>query len=154
MEFDGRHHRAAKALAKGSSGPEACKIAGVSPATLTRWKRAPEFQQLIDSYRDPMEEAAAKAGNPNHVDQYRDVAEYEEQLTLKLGTMLERLGGFLLRELESMDKGDEPAIHPREISKLLSNYCSGLATLQTGNDRKTGYSVVIAELEKIIAADS
>jgi len=154
MQIEAKHHRAARILAKGGTGPEACRAAGTSPATLTRWKRAPEFQQLIDQYRDPMETAAAKAGDPDHVGEYRSVAEFEEELVLKLGGLLQKMEAVISRELEIMVGGDDPELHPREIPKWLNAFCSGLSTLQTGHDRKTGYGVVITELEKILESES
>jgi len=81
-ELTESQHRAAKALASGNTEVEAAALAGVSRATVQRWKRImPVFVQAIEQYRlqslQDLQEATATASKANANQFLEDLREYQ-----------------------------------------------------------------------------
>ena len=148
MKFTQRHHRAAKALANGASLSRAASESDVSEMSITRWKREPDFQQLVLKY-SPAIQAAMTASGHSFIDLYELIPSKESHLIEGLEKMLQKLRRILSECLDEVNVADIP---PRQIPNLIKSYCDALQLLQQSHDRVTGYELIARELGDIITA--
>lgn len=148
MKFTERHHKAAKALANGASERVAASESGVTSMSITRWKREPDFRQLILKYSPAIQAAMTTSGH-SFIDLYELIPDKESHLIEGLEKMLEKLRRILNECLHEVNVADIP---PRQIPALFKAYVEGLNTLQAAHDRVTGYELIARELGDIITA--
>ena len=148
MRFCEKHHRAARSLANGASERAAARESGASESSILRWKKDPDFRQLVLKY-SPAIQAAMSASGHGLVDLYELLPEKESRLIARLETLLENLGSILGECLDEVNVADIP---PRQIPNLFKAYVEGLNTLQAAHDRLTGYKLIARELGDIITA--
>lgn len=145
-----RHHTVAKALAEGTTNKRAGRLIGVSESTVIRWKREPDFQDLIYEYTPENQVFEAIQAENENFDLLQEAREAEILLTVELRDALEKTVEVVKRRLNGMSEDEMDEMPIRNISPLLKLVSDGLATLQSSHDRLTGYGVIIKEMESIL----
>lgn len=124
--------------------------AGVSDSTIFRWKRDPDFDALVEFYREPMRQAIATSASPGYLESYTSIPAREAPLVRELEIMMRRLSEIVVARLQSVTDDDVQEMPLRLIPTFFRAYVDGLNLLQEIHDRESGYDLVVAELGKLI----
>jgi hypothetical protein len=151
--FDDRHRIAAQSLATSPVIRVAARAAECSPSSVLRWRRLPEFQELIHAYtpegrEQQLVEAITK--QKENLELIKAAEEDELLITADLQELIEKMLGILKKRLDGLGESEIQDIPIRLISPLMGVVIDATKLLQTSNDRLTGYGVVLAEIEKIL----
>ena len=145
-----KHYIAAELLATGSTNKAAGKAAGVSEASILRWKRVDRFRDLIEHFRPANRVDRAVQAQKENFDLLQEARDAEILLTVELRDALEKVIGIIKKRLDTMSEVEIEELAIRHLSPLLKIVGDGLSILQTSHDRMTGYGMLIKELESIL----
>lgn len=145
-----KHHLAAEALATGNTLKAAGKLAGVSEASVIRWKRQQVFLDLIEHYRPAARVDRAINAQKENYDLLQEARDAEILLTVELRDALEKVISIIKTRLDCMDKQEIEELAVRHLSPLLKIVGDGLGILQSSHDRLSGYGLLMKELEAIL----
>ena len=154
LKIEEKHHRAAKLLANGNTEKKAATAAGVSPASIARWKRRAEFKALIHQYSEPLRTAIESANGPDNFDLFELIPKQELAIIADLKRVAEKLGSTILTRLGSLSDDEIGEIPTRLIPSFIKCFIDVGDAVQRANDRRSGYELIVSELEKIIEKDN
>jgi transposase len=154
LKIEEKHHRAARSLANGNTEKKAATAAGVSPASIARWKRRDEFKALIHQYSEPLRTAIESANAPDTFDLFELIPKQELAIIADLQRVVEKLGSTVLKRLGSLSDDEVGEIPTRLIPSFVKCFIDATDALQKANDRRSGYELIVNELEKIIEKDN
>lgn len=154
LKITAKHHEAAKLLANGTTEKKAAETVGVSPASICRWKRQEEFKALMIRYAEPLRAAVASTATPENLDLFDLIPAQESALLADLQRIVEKLGSTVLGRLATLSEDEVAEIPTRLIPSFVKCFVDALDALQKANDRRSGYELIICELEKIIEKDN
>jgi len=145
MELEPKHYAAAKTLGRGGTEREAAAAANVSLASITRWKRQPEFTAAILAVSDPVRTAIAT--HATMADVFELIPERESKLVLKLERIALKLGEILESRLDELEPSIDD-IPTRLLPQFLRAYIECVSAIQATLDRLSGYDLIVQELGK------
>ena len=154
LKITEKHHEAAKLLANGTTEKKAAAAVNVSPASISRWKRQEEFKALMIRYAEPLRAAVKSTATPENLDLFDLIPAQESALIADLQRIVEKLGSTVLGRLATLSEDEISEIPTRLIPSFVKSFIDALDALQKANDRRSGYELIISELEKIVEKDS
>jgi hypothetical protein len=154
LKIEEKHHKAAKLLGNGATEKKAANAAGVSLASIARWKRKTEFQELITQYSEPLATAIESANGADNLELFELIPAEELAIIADLKRVAEKLGSTVLKRLGSLSDDEINEIPTRLIPSFIKCFIDVGDAIQKANDRRSGYELIVAELEKIIEKDN